>query len=273
MKNQDLVQQSTAKSRKLWQYVSLVVNNFNGDATPDEVHGAIEGHHEQIRHMPAEAQESILMAEVLSLAKQYGAREELDAGTMNEAVDFIIQSFPWLGVREIRIAFRWHASGKTKTKAGEMYGGMFTIRALGAILSEYNEVRKRIVAEYVDLKAKEVQMRINAQKEEHAKVIFQKKLLEDLDRARAEKIEWKDVPAWWHDSLHSRGILCYTDKEKAAAWEDSRLLEKGDSAAEKRRANPFQSVALNNRDPQARRIAIAKKLLVWRKLIGKKQTS
>ena len=207
------------------------------------------------------------MAEVLTLSKQYGAREDLDAATMNEAVDFIIQSFPWLGVREIRTAFRWHASGKTKTSAGEMYGGLFTVRALGAILEQYNDTRKKIVAAYIDIKTKEVQERIQAQREEQAKILFEKKLIEDLARAKSEQIEWEDIPAWWHDSLHSRGILDYTDEEKRRAWEDSRLLEKADHTGEKHRANPFQAVTLNNRDPQARRIAIAKKLLVYRKLI------
>jgi hypothetical protein len=207
------------------------------------------------------------MAEVLALAKQYGAREDLDAATINEAVDFIIQSFPWLGVREIRTAFRWHASGKTKTSAGEMYGGLFTVRALGAILEQYNNTRKKIVAHYSELKEEEVRARQKRINEEQAKIIFEKRLLEDLARAKSEQIEWEDIPAWWHDSLHSRGILSYTDEEKRQAWEDSRLLEKADYAGEKRRANPFQVVALNNRNPQARRIAIAKKLLVHRKLI------
>lgn len=249
------------------KYAAPVAKRFDGDATPEEVQGAIEGHYQQIRHLPAEVQESTLMAEVLALAKQYGAREDLDAATINEAVDFIIQSFPWLGVREIRTAFRWHASGKTKTSAGEMYGGLFTVRALGAILEQYNNTRKKIVAHYSELKEEEVRARQKRINEEQAKIIFEKRLLEDLARAKSEQIEWEDIPAWWHDSLHSRGILSYTDEEKRQAWEDSRLLEKADYAGEKRRANPFQVVALNNRNPQARRIAIAKKLLVHRKLI------
>lgn len=265
--NRALAQQPTQKSNAPSKYVAPVAKRFDGDATPEEVQGAIEGHYQQIRNLPVEVQESTLMAEVLALAKQYGAREDLDAATINEAVDFIIQSFPWLGVRELRTAFRWHASGKTKTSAGEMYGGLFTVRALGAILEQYNNTRKKIVAHYVELKAQEVRARIAAQREEHAKIIFEKKLLEDLDRAKSEQIGWEDIPAWWHDSLHSRGVLSYTDEEKRQAWEDSRLLEKADHAGEKRRANPFQAVTLNNRDSQARRIAIAKKLLVHRKLI------
>lgn len=255
------------KSSAPLKYVAPVAARFDGDATPDEVRGAIEGHYQQIRHLPEAVQETTLMAEVLALAKQYGAREDLDAATMNEAVDFIIQSFPWLGVREIRTAFRWHASGKTKTSAGEMYGGLFTVRALGAILEQYNNTRKKIVAEYLDTKQREEYTRRAAEKEERAKAFFETKLLEDLARAKSEQIKWEDIPAWWHDSLHSRGILSYTDEEKRQAWEDSRLLEKADHAGEKRRANPFEAVALHNRDPQARRIAIAKKLLVHKKLI------
>lgn len=131
----------------------------------------------------------------------------------------------------------------------------------------WNNTRKKIVAHYSELKEEEVRARQKRINEEQAKIIFEKRLLEDLARAKSEQIEWEDIPAWWHDSLHSRGILSYTDEEKRQAWEDSRLLEKADYAGEKRRANPFQVVALNNRNPQARRIAIAKKLLVHRKLI------
>jgi len=249
---------------RLWLTVS---KQFDGDATPAEVETAIAGHYEQVRHLPADVRNGALLAELTALAKQYGNRQEIEADTIAEAVRFVVASFPWLGVREIRTAFRWHASGKTATSAGEMYGGVFTVRALGAILTAYNDKRKKIVAAYIEKKSAEEMARKEAVRREQMRRNFETNLQASIDRAREQKMEWQDIPADWHDWMKERGVLTYSDEEKSKAWKEAKMHALREQAEDKNDPNPFKAVAAKNKDYTARRIVIAKKLLVHKKII------
>jgi hypothetical protein len=240
-----------------------------------EVTMAIKGHLQQIRHIanPDEKDKRVIAA-VTFLAKAYGTRHDISRETLDEAADFIIEQFYWLGVDEIQTAFRWHASGKIETKAGEMYGGVFNVRALGAILTEYNNVRKKIVAQYLEAVAKEEAAKEEAARKAKQKADFEKNLLASVDRARAQKLPWKSIPADWHDWLKKRGKLKYTDEEKRKAWEDAKDEIETEKAEERKEAMIGDKIsrvvalkAIGRQDDDARRIQLAKKLLVYRKLM------
>lgn len=247
--------------------LTTVSKQFTGDASHEEIKAAIAGHYMQIRHMPAEARAGALLAEITSIAKQYGARQEIDDDTIAEAARFVSSSFPWLGVREIRTAFRWHASGRIETQAGEMYGGMFTVRALGAILAQYNDLRKKIVARHLELVAQAEAERVEAEQKAEKRRAFEKNLIESVGRAKAQKLPWQDIPAAWHDWLLARGKLEYTADEKRKAWDDSAALAEQERTEEAATLDSIRLSSLMKKDLGPRRVVIAKKLLVHRKLI------
>jgi len=254
--------------------LTQVIIKLSGEVQKAEVQTAIKGHLEQIRHLQPETANAVLLAEVTRLAKEYGARQEIEQSVLVEATRFIIASFPWLGVREIRTAFRWHASGKTTDQAGEMYGGVFNVRALGAILAAYNETRKKIVAEYLELIAKEEAGREEAERRAKQKVAFEKNLLASVNRARAQKLPWNSIPADWHDWLQNIGKLKYTDEEKRKAWNDAAVEVENEKNEERAEAmvgdkmNRTQLLkAIGRQDNKARRVTLAKKLLVYRKMM------
>lgn len=251
-----------------------MITKLSGEVQKAEVHTAIKGHLEQIRHLQPEAANAVLLAEVTRLAKEYGARQEIEQSVLVEATRFIIASFPWLGVREIRTAFRWHASGKTTDQAGEMYGGVFNVRALGAILAAYNETRKKIVAEYLELIAKEEAGREEAERKAKMKADFENNLLVSIKRARVQKLPWKSIPSDWHDWLQKIGKLKYTEKEKRTAWNDAAVeveKEKNEERAEAMVGDKVNRArllkAVGREDDTTRRVILAKKLLVHRKMM------
>lgn len=251
-----------------------VTTKFSGEASVNEVETAINGHIEQIRHIQPGVANGLLLAEVTKLAKEYGARQDIEQSVLVEAVQFVVASFPWLGVREIRTAFRWHASGKIDTSAGEMYGGIFTVRVLGAILTGYNETRKKIIAEYMDAVTKEEQDKEEQVRREEQKANFEKNLISSVSRARAQKLPWKSIPVDWHDWLLERGILTYTEEEKQQVWKDAKIeveIEKEEAMRQAMTGDKMNRKtslkAIGAQDDAVRRVILAKKLLVYRKKI------
>lgn len=218
----------------------------------------MRGYGAQIRKM--EDSNGAVAAALMQLAKDYGNRHEIEPEVMKEAVRLVQQKFGWLGVDEIREAYRQHAAGEIKTKAGEMYGGEFNARQVGAILEAYNEKRKKIVADYINERTAQIEKVKAERKRAKQKEEFEANLMNSLRAARAKQLPVSSVPEFWHDSLLSRGVLNYTKQEKKDAWEDAACIMKQHKVSKVQKA-------IMGEDEQARRIAWAKKILVYRKLI------
>ena len=234
---------------------------------------AVTGYGMQVRTYDSKPD---LYAEITNVIRDYGTRKAVQPEIMNEAVRLVLEKFGFLGANEIREAYRQHAAGETQTPAGEMYGGEFNARQLGAILEVYNERRKKIIADYLNAKAEERSHWEEEVRAAKAQSQFETNFFTSIIQARYDQTPWRKIPAAWYDFAEARGWIAPTKKEKVAAWNraiDEYEGEKADLTMQEHTTKGSEAAREllrrmeSGENAQARVIAISKKLLFHEKMI------
>ena len=234
----------------------------------------LRGRKNPLRNDQPEAAAVQVAALLSELAKEYGARDEDTEAAISEAATNIVQRFGFMGIHEIREAYRQWANEEIKVSGAEMYGGKFSARQVGMILSAYNERRRKLIAAYEDEKNEMTFRKEQEAKARRAAKQFETEFFYQIIRARAQGRRWQDVPDGWYDFATARGWIAVTDEEKAEAWKRSAVELEREKDEERRAAMAGDKMfritalkAIGAKDDKVRRISISKKLLTHRKLI------
>ena len=234
------------------------------------VESAVTGYRNQIRHAPQEVIAGQIMAAISLLAKNYGARADIEPEMVKEAVRLVMTQFSHLGVDELKDAYRLWASGQIDAgKGSEMYAGQFSAGQLGKVLGAYCEHRKKIIAAYTNLLDQE-----REEQEEEARVArmksqYMSRFRENISRFCESGKGWQDVPAHWYQMLTKLGDLNPTEAEIKQLTEDAAELAEMELRAEiEEEANPFKRVNLERifqaGGIEARAMVIYEKMAVFR---------
>lgn len=222
---------------------------------------ALDGYCNQIRHNPNASAELIILIPVI--AKQYGARFDIDKETILECVEFVKDKFSFLSVREIKEAYRQFASGEFKDASGKMYGGEFNLSNFGAVLTGYNLNRKKIIAKHLQKEGAKKLIAIENEKKERQKREYEEGF-EELIRTQSRKINsWADVPVHWYDTAKRKNLIRIGKEEAMHIFTEAKKIAMTDADSNFSGCD----VLAGNQTYHERSRRIARKITVFRKLI------
>ena len=216
-----------------------------------------------------------LCAEIEFCASTYCGATNINSEMSLEATTFVTGKYYFLGVDEIRSAFRLAAAKELRDlKTGfpidiKAYAGIFTIETLGTILDAYVNYRKRI--EYTLSKQMEEIKEAEAEaerKERQQTPEFQKQWLDNLIGFLKRKTHL--CAAMHYEELSQAGLITVENEEKREYMERAKTTLKIRLAAEiENEGNYFEQVLLRKMaqneesgDYQQKLISEAKRLIV-----------
>lgn len=191
------------------------------------------------------ALELMLCAEIEACAQVYCGATNISDLFAEEAFEFVCSQYSFLGVNEIKSAFRLAAAKElTDTKGNildiKAYAGVFSLDTLGTVLNAYVAYRKRIEQELSRVQ----QEAAEAQKEAERKAKIQdpewrKTYFEDL--VAFLKRNPHLIVARHYDELSAEGFIQVTDEEKRVYLERAKDTLQAALAEEKENErNAFQ---------------------------------
>ncbi|MEM9922100.1 MAG: hypothetical protein AAF990_28610 [Bacteroidota bacterium] len=197
----------------------------------------------------------VLMLEIPSIAKEYGAREEIPPRIQAECVRLVIEKFPKMAVAEIREAFRQWSVGEIKAYNAEFYKGQLSAGQLGRILAAYWKRRTQVESQYLEEVATQERKDRMAIEAASARDQFELDFIQKLQNPDAFE-SWLNVPFWYYNFILNRGYMELSKEEVQEVWEDAKGL-----AIETRKMTDKLPD-----DFEERRKAIARRLMVFRKI-------
>jgi hypothetical protein len=207
-----------------------------------------------------------LLIELPKIAKEYGARQEIQTNIIHECIRLILKRFQDLAIAEIREAYQLHTIGALKVKGAEMYFGEFNVMNLGKILAAYKVHRKPILAKVLGTKTEMEGFADRSQKTQKAKEQFEIQFPKTIMAARETITKFSEVVPWWYDSAIKRGYFTITNEEKREIWKTAKHLaaiEKG----ERKRAERLGKLQLVSMDATDIAVRISQQMVVFRKII------
>lgn len=218
-----------------------------------------KAYNHRISILHPEEYEVELMRVIPLVAKNYGARFDIDEHLVNECCEIFETHFKALSVQEISFAYQLWTSQEFNLNGAEMYGGEFSAAQFSRVLSAYKKHRQKIVAELLNLQ----DIEDKKEKVEAAKLAAKKNYLdgfEDFVKSKIEKIEsWQYVPADWFDTMRTKGWIKITREEALEIFAESKKYAERDMILEKK--------FLTELDFEAKQKLIAQKITVYRKYI------
>lgn len=162
--------------------------------------------------------------EVEHCAVTYCAAPNTPPETMSEAVRFVLSQFGHLCPSEIREAFRLTAAQKIEANISA-YGGAFSCRILGDVLSAYEDYR---ALTFRRVRAKEREAEAEREESERAEILKEK--FGDFDALLSRVMQRnpypipKDVPPVFARAVIERGLIQIPHDEKGPAWIQAKHL-------------------------------------------------
>lgn len=225
-----------------------------------------DGYYNQIRHMEQPAGQ--IFIELGQVAKLYGAREKIDPEVMKEAARLIVERFSFISIGEIREAYRQKSTGDIKAPGSEMFGGEFNVDQLGKVLGAYCQKRKKVLGAYLSEKRDMEESKAREEREEKLRKQFEIDFPKLLEEAKENMTDWRQVPYHWYATAYRRGMLNLTEKEVEEIGAEAMRITKAEQQEEKSEMNIMEALMKNEKsDPYQRAETIARKMIVFRKLI------
>ena len=242
----------------------------SAECSKDFVSLVAVGHAQQIRHLERAA--GLILMELPQVAKMYGGRADIDSEVLKECSKLILEKFGFLSIPEIKEAYRQYSTGEIVVKGAEMYGGEFNASQLGKILGAYSNRRRKVLGMYLREKEEEKEKAAREEKQRIMKAAFDKEFPRMIERAKTEISEWREVPAYWYEAANKRNMIQFNQGEAVAIFEEAQQLAKIEIQAEQEgRVLTLKDVIQNQKkDPIERAKVIARKITVFRKVLGKK---
>lgn len=230
----------------------------------------VAGYHQKIMHLDGESAKKAILMEVRNLAKQYGARQEIDNDVVAECARLVFEKFATLGIMEIREAYRAYSVGEFEVEGGEMYGGVFNVSNFAKVLAGWKSHRGKVLLQYLNHLEEERMAATEKGKREKAMADFDRCFPKLLEKAKADFTSWQDVPVHWYDTARRLKMMSVTMEEAMPIFDEAKKIvaseqerERGNiatmSAAERKAYKSF--------DPLQRAKIVARKITVYRKLI------
>lgn len=229
-------------------------------------------HRRQIRHDQVNAGARLMTSELDHIAKNYGARQEIEKDSLKEMTKFIVENFGFLALDEIRKAYQMWASEEIKVEGGEIYGGVFNVRQIGKVLAAYNEKRKVVLGNYLRI-AQEEKDRIEQERRyQEMKARFEVEFPARLMKAKEAITDWREVPEYFYDSIQKRWGIKFEPGEAQEIFEDAKeiaRLEIAGTLADSFSGGLKARFEAMEREKSFEEIAkvIARKIAVFRKII------
>lgn len=225
-----------------------------------------------------------LACELPLLAEQYGNRVTLPDHVLSECLDLVLTRFKHIGKEEIREAYRMWATGSLgELPAGEMYGGIYQARHLGAILKAYSDVRKKVMYELVceSDRLKREQDEVSTKQMKQAEL--ERWFVEGLEEHRAKIKGWEEIPEFWYDMSRRLNLFTIETEEAYKILDEARGIVYDDFSAElangTTRDRRMYLLNVLNPDSEggqgailAKAKQVARKMTVYRKLFSPTQT-
>lgn len=162
--------------------------------------------------------------EVEHCAVTYCAAPNTPPETMSEAVRFVLSQFGHLCPSEIREAFRLAASQKIEANISA-YGGAFSCRILGDVLSAYEDYR---ALAFRRVRAKENEQQAALKEKERAEEL--KKEFGDFSDMLSRVMQrnpyptFADIPKIFALAVFERKLISVSHDEKGPAWIQAKHL-------------------------------------------------
>lgn len=213
-----------------------------------------------------------MTSELDHIAKNYGARQEIEKDTLKEITKFIVEHFGFLALDEIRRAYQMWASEQIKVEGGEIYGGVFNVRQIGKVLAAYNEKRKVVLGNYLRIAQEEKEQAARLEKERWMKEKFEAEFPGILMKAKKTITDWREVPEYFYDSIQKRWGIEFEPGEAQKIFEDAKeiaRLEIAGTLADSFGGGLKARFEALEREKSFEEIAkvIARKITVFRKII------
>lgn len=217
-----------------------------------------------------------ITAAIMAIARDYGASQDIAPQTMAECVRLIQREFSFLGLAELRTAYRQWATNKTDAgKRGEMYGGQINAAQIGAVLSAYVEKRRAVVKALTEVAHAVKDAQDKEKRTEAAKARFWEDLQRAINAARAGGVtDWRQVPFFWYQSLKKRGYISFQPGEAQGIYEEAKHLALIEAENRMEQENGLRKVEamreyeriVSQEEPDEAK-TIAQRISVFRKII------
>lgn len=176
--------------------------------------------------MAIEAATASLITQIPLIAKEYGVRYDISQYVLTEAVRLVLRRFSFLGINELREAYRDYYSGRTAAAGAEAYGGEFSVSQLGKILNAYCKKRQNILVAYKNLKSdfenKEREKEIHQRKQDQFNKEFPVQVLLKIESIKS----WSDVPVFWWNIFKKYSWISFEPGEAKIIFEEAAVIAK-----------------------------------------------
>lgn len=196
------------------------------ETSTEIVTAVAEGMQNRISSLDDTSAKLAITGAIRAVALDYGGNNDIAAQTLAECIRLVQSEFAFLGVNEIRIAYRQWAVNKTDAgKRGEMYGGQINAAQVGAVLSAYVEKRRQVVKALTEAAHAAKDAQDKERRTEAAKARFWQDLQKAIGAARAGGVtDWRQVPYFWYQSLKKRGYINFEPGEAQTIYEEAKEL-------------------------------------------------
>jgi hypothetical protein len=140
--------------------------------------------------------------------------------TIQACSQFIVDMFPMIGLRELRLAFSMAAANKFPKLNLETYYGKFSVQFLGKILNAYLEKRKSVLAEHdkqLSIEAAKPKEEVTKERNEIAKYAIIKEynqLKEAFELEGDLGVLNEKIMPYWGKILVQANVIKFTHEEK-----------------------------------------------------------
>ena len=213
------------------------------------------------------------------VAVNNGVFKDIPVTLVGEIGVMILEQFSHISLDEIDLAYRLYAGGKLQVQgSADTFGGTFSLRQIGKILSAYDEQRRKVFYEFGKLN----EGRKNIKTKEELLREFEEGLLENIQTFEKD---WRYIPLGFYYGAARLGLFEQTIKEKRELMVESRnIVLTGDD--EVTFGNPIEELEPNKKSlfkKEPRHIReiqvlteesiisksknVARRLTLWRKII------
>ena len=178
--------------------------------------------------------------------------------------------FSELAVFEIKEAYELWAAGIIEVPGGEMYGGVFSVKQLGKVLSAYKDYRRQISALIINAEHHEKERIALEKKKKRRKKEFEENFPLLLKKAKIKYRTWRDVPVWYYQVAMKRKMIQFTEGEADQILEEAKEAVRVEITSEQEKTmKSFKELAIlrqliDNQEERAK--TYARQLTVWKKI-------
>lgn len=243
------------------------------DVEPRQVEWLSKVRQSPARTMNAETVQAEIAKAIVSIAAYVAPPEQY---IVNEFASAFKEAYPKLNPMECAAAVRMQMTGKLGESENRIfYAGKFNISTMFAILNEYLEWRKNVVAAII---VAEDEARREAERMKQKMAWIEALEVDKAAFLRGEYGElnsWQDVPAEWFDWAVAANLLTWEKGEKQRRVDQAKQEAENELKAQNednRRSGRIGEVlqgAQFTNSIEARARVIQRKRAVWDKLVNK----